>query len=652
MTLGRQLLIGLSIIFALLVLGIESIFVQNARRYLQQQLEAHAQETATSLALSLGQGMKTADAALAETFINPVFDRGHFASIKLVGLDGGTLVARELGSVADGFPPVLKQVLPFEAPTGEALVSSGWRQLGRVIVVVHPRFAYSQLWHTVVETLAWLLVLYVLALLAMRRFLRGILRPLESIERAALAIGRREFVEVRLDTRTRELQRVGRAMNDLSAKVRDAIAQESTRADLMHQQAFEDPLTGVLNRRGLIQRVQSLFSEGTEISSGALAFVSMIGLEEVNRLLGAARGDELVQQLGEVIRAPVGGDPPITGRWQGASFAVLLPNRGLQAARAWGEGVCSRFVALAREQAASHEISVAAGLVHFDSHHPSWMDLELQAGQALAEAMQKGEGACVVREMAASNAEARSADEWRRHIEGALKEGGMALYGQRVFALPGRDVLHAEIMSRILEPDGRAVAAVAFVPAASRHHLLPLIDRALLDHLWELLERPTALPDSVAVNVSAQSLEDVSFRDSLRERLRRAPAVARRLVFELGGYAVVHNVELAASFAQEIRANGARFAIDGFELSGASLRVIHRLLPEYVKLTEGYSRGIASDADLRFLVESLIRIVRPLEIKLIASNVEDPAVLDQLSALGFDGFQGYAGDRPAPIRGV
>ena len=76
---------------------------------------------------------------------------------------------------------------------------------------------------------------------------------------------------------------------------------------------------------------------------------------------------------------------------------------------------------------------------------------------------------------------------------------------------------------------------------------------------------------------------------------------------------------------------------------------MHRLLPEYVKLTEGYSRGIASDGDLRFLVESLIRIVRPLEIKLIASNVEDPAVLDQLAELGFDGFQGYAGDRPAPV---
>ena len=649
MTLGRQLFMGLSIIFALMALGIETIFVQNARRYLQQQLEAHAQETATSLALTLGQGMKAPDAALAETFLNPVFDRGHFASIRLIGVDGRPLVTRELGRVPDDVPAALKRLLPFEAPTGEALVSSGWRQLGRVVVVVHPRFAYGQLWHTLVETLAWLAVLYGIALLATRHFLRGILMPLGAIEQAALAIGRREFVEVHLRTGTRELQRVGIAMNDLSAKVRDAIAEESARAERLHRQAFQDPLTGALNRRGLIQRVQSLLSEGTEISSGALAFVSMIGLEEVNRSLGAAKGDELVQQLGEAVGAPSAGDPAIVGRWQGASFAVLLPNRDLALARAWGDAACRRFAALMREQSVPHEVSVAAGIVHFDAQHPSWVDLERQAGQALAEAIQHGDGACVVRTMAEGPAEARSADDWRQRIEDALQTGGLVLYAQRVFALPDRTVMHAEIMSRLLEPDGRAVAAVSFVPAASRHHLLPLIDRTLLDRLWQLLPRESALPQSIAVNISAQSLADTAFRGALRERLEGAPAIARRIVFEVGGYAAVHHAELTAAFAAEIRATGARFALDGFELSGASLRVMHRLLPEYVKLTEGYSRGIATDEDLRFLVESLIRIVLPLEIRLIASNVEDPAVLEQLAALGFDGFQGYAGDRPAPL---
>jgi diguanylate cyclase (GGDEF)-like protein len=649
MTLGRQLFIGLSIIFALLVLGIESIFVQNARRYLQQQLEAHAQETATSLALSLGQGMKSPDAALAETFINPVFDRGHFASIRMVGVDGRALVTRELGGVTEDVPALLKGLLPFEAPAGEALVSSGWRQLGRVIVVVHPRFAYSQLWHTALETLAWLIVLYAIALFAVRRFLRGILRPLGEIEQAALAIGRREFGAVRLATGTRELQRVGAAMNDLSGKLRDAIATESDRADRLFKQAFEDDLTGTLNRRGMIQRVQSLLSEGAEISSGALAFVGMVGLDAVNRTLGAAKGDELVQQLAEVVGAASEGDPPIVGRWQGAVFAVLLPNRDLAESRAWGEAACGRFSALMREQSAPAGVQVAAGLVHFDAQHPSWFDLERRAGQALAEASQRGDGMCVVKPMVEGVDEARTAEEWRQRIERALASDDLVLYAQRVFTLPGRSVLHAEIMSRLREPDGRTVAAVAFVPAASRHNLLPLIDQALLDRVWVLLQSGTSLPADIAVNISAQSLADPAFRKALVERLGRAPAIARRIVFEVGGYAAVHHLDLTAAFAAEVRAAGARFALDGFELSGASLRVAHRLLPEYVKLTESYSRGIPSDDDLRFLVESLIRIVRPLEIKLIASNVEDPAVLDQLAELGFDGFQGYAGDRPAPV---
>ena len=650
MTLGRQLFIGLSIIFALLVLGIQTIFVLNARHYLQQQLEAHAQETATSLALSLGQGMSAPDAALAQTFVSPVFDRGHFQSITLLEVGGKTLVSRELGPVSDGVPLWFKGLLPLEAPTGEALVSSGWRQLGRVMVVVHPRFAYGQLWHTAWETLAWLVILYGCALIATRRYLRGILRPLEAIETAALAIARREFGEVRLHTKVRELQRVGAAMNDLSSKLRDAIAEESERADRLHRQAFQDPLTGTLNRRGLIQRVQSLLAEGAEVSSGSLAFVGMTGLEEINGSLGVARGDELVTQLGEVLAASSAGDPPIVGRWQGAAFAVLLPNRDLAGAREWGAAACSRFAALMGEQSLPAGVSVAAGLVHFEGQHPSWFDLERQAGQALAEAVQRGQGSCVVRSLAEESAEARSAEQWRQDIEQALASGRLVLYAQRVFALPQRKVLHAEIMSRLLEADGRAVAAVAFVPSASRHHLLPLIDQALIERLWELLARDEALPPAIAVNISAQSLADEGFRAALGLRLKRTPEIARRIVFEIGGYAAVHHLELAAAFAAEVRSSGAQFALDGFELSGASLRVVHRLMPQYIKLAEGYSRGIATDADLRFLVESLIRIVRPLDIKLIASNVEDPHLFGQLADLGFDGFQGYAGDRPGPVR--
>ena len=47
MTLGRQLLLGLSTVFLALLLGIEATYVFFARESLSEQLNAHTNETAT-----------------------------------------------------------------------------------------------------------------------------------------------------------------------------------------------------------------------------------------------------------------------------------------------------------------------------------------------------------------------------------------------------------------------------------------------------------------------------------------------------------------------------------------------------------------------------------------------------------------------------
>ena len=88
MTLGRQLLIGISAAFLILLIGIEFIYVTNARKHLEEQLNAHANETATSLALSISSRMQTLDLSLVNVLVNPVFDRGHFSLIEIKTIDG------------------------------------------------------------------------------------------------------------------------------------------------------------------------------------------------------------------------------------------------------------------------------------------------------------------------------------------------------------------------------------------------------------------------------------------------------------------------------------------------------------------------------------------------------------------------------------
>src|SRR5450759_454776 len=132
MTLFKQLFFGASLLFFVLLAGIEAIYLANSRTQLQDQLASHAQDAATSLALRLGTLKDLEDRALIETLVNPVFDRGYFQEIRVLSVSGETLVRKVLAPAQGDVPEWFTQLFPLRAPGTQALVSSGWRELGRV----------------------------------------------------------------------------------------------------------------------------------------------------------------------------------------------------------------------------------------------------------------------------------------------------------------------------------------------------------------------------------------------------------------------------------------------------------------------------------------------------------------------------------------
>src|SRR3954469_7344863 len=121
MTLARQLLAGILVAFVALLIGIEAISVRTARNYLEEQLDAHANETATSLALSLGTRMETLNPSVSEIMVSPVFDRGHFQSIEVLNPDGEPVFARRLEKGEIEVPAWFVSLVRLKGPEGRAL---------------------------------------------------------------------------------------------------------------------------------------------------------------------------------------------------------------------------------------------------------------------------------------------------------------------------------------------------------------------------------------------------------------------------------------------------------------------------------------------------------------------------------------------------
>lgn len=646
MTLTRQLLTGIIAMFIVLLIGIEAIYLYSARHNLEQQLSAHANETATSLALTIGSRMQTLDETLVAALVNPVFDRGYFDLIEVKAADGTTVFSRNLENKEIDSPGWFVAMVAFDAPRGQSLISAGWRQLGRVSVKAHPKFAYEQLWATGIATLTWLSVLFAAALIAMRFYLMGILKPLKKIEEAAVSIGNRDFVSIAIVPQTRELQRVTQAINSLSAKIRDAIMQETLRTERLRREAFEDPATGQLNRRGLENAVAAALGKSAEIHSGALVLFSLGGLEDINRAAGLSKGNEVLKRLCESLLLPGAPAPVAVGRWQGPTFAAFIGNVSQEAVLGWADALCRKFVADLHASGLPQTVTAFAGAGCFSAGETTVGKLAGLAEAALAEAAGRGSGA-----LARAQESGTNLSDLKAEIESALAGNRVSLLFQKVASIPDGDIVQFEFMSRLTDSRGQSIGAGVFVPVASQYGLLPALDRRVIELAIEALAARKELPQSVSINVATQSLMDEGFRAGLAGMLRQHPREARRLVFELTGPSASKSPELIKEFARDLRRAGSRVALDNFEMDRNAVALLSELMPAYVKLAPVFTREIGERDDARFILEAMMRVFQPLEIPVIAQGVEDKAMLAVLSQIGVSAYQGYALGRPEPLEG-
>jgi EAL domain-containing protein (putative c-di-GMP-specific phosphodiesterase class I)/GGDEF domain-containing protein len=643
MSLGKQLTLAVSAIFFVALLGVQAIHLRSAQSHLQAQLESTAQDAATSIGLSLGALMRGVDAALAQTVVNPAFDRGHYQRIEYLSPGGERLVSRILPPQRGAYPAWFVELFPLHSPTAQSLVSAGWQQLGRVEVTPHPRFAYEQLWGTARDTFLYLVLIYAAALIALRVFLRSLLRPLAAVEQAALAISARNFVELRIKPPTRELARVVQAMNTLSSKVNEAIEQETRRAAGLQAAAHRDPVTGLLNSRGFSARFESVFEGEEHPFGGTLALVEFADLGDINRELGPERCNQLLRELYRQMDETVKEAGGFAGRWTGALTIMAMTQVKDDAARGWLARLRMKAASTLKEYAIDRAERIYCGAVQASGAPTSLRALTRSAEEALLQAREAAEGIALV---AAHSTEAPVAeDDPLIEIREALEQRRLQLVGQEAWRMSDHRLLHTEILARLRNAQGREMAAAQFMPIVAAHGLVQQLDRGVIERV---IEGARGGDGALSINVSMHCAEQPQFVGWLARLLERERGIARRLVFEIAEHGVVSNQTAAHGFAAAVRRAGAEFALDHFGVHRDSLALLQRLRPAYIKLAAAHTSRMVDDAGERFFAESLTRAARQLDIPVIAQRVEDDSTFQALGALGFSGYQGNLISPPAP----
>ena len=423
----------------------------------------------------------------------------------------------------------------------------------------------------------------------------------------------------------------------------------------IHHLAFYDPLTGLPNRRLLLNRLDKALQAGKRSGQyGALLIVDLDHFKTLNDTLGHDSGDQMLVEVARRLKTCIR-EGDTAARQGGDEFVVMLEELGhdIGGASVQAETVAEKIRRELNEPYtlkgdSEHFRSASIGISLFRGQERSIEALNKQADIALYKAKDAGRNATRFFDDAMQTAlDERAALE--AGLRNALAHGEFRLYVQPLVD-SRRRLVGAEALVRWQPPGKPLVAPDAFIPLAEESGLIVPIGLWVLDQACANLRRWADDPRSrnlfIAVNVSARQFRQADFVDQVHAALHRHAANPHRLKIELTESLLLDDVDEVVVKMQALRAIGVRFSLDDFGTGYASLAYLKRFPFDQLKVDRSFVRDVTTDLDDAAIVSAIIAMGNTLRLCVVAEGVEDDAQLAFLIAHGCGCFQGYLFGRP------
>jgi EAL domain-containing protein (putative c-di-GMP-specific phosphodiesterase class I) len=216
---------------------------------------------------------------------------------------------------------------------------------------------------------------------------------------------------------------------------------------------------------------------------------------------------------------------------------------------------------------------------------------------------------------------------------------------------PGRWIVEGvEALARWQHPELGFVSPVDFIPLAEKSGLIRRLTEQVLEtalaqcRAWDAL----GLRLSVAVNLSPQLLNDLSFPDQVARMAQQVGADPKRIVFEVTESAAMFDPGTTMDVLTRMRVKNFGLSIDDFGTGYSSLKQLYLMPFSELKIDTSFVRDVFAHEDARTMVETMILLAHKLRLTACAEGVESQEILDFLESVGCDRAQGYFIGRPMP----
>ncbi len=432
---------------------------------------------------------------------------------------------------------------------------------------------------------------------------------------------------------------------------RDVTGQVAIERELVRQ-ATHDVLTGLPNRKALLELAEKVAATATASNPVAVIMIDLDRFKDVNDSLGHAVGDQLLAQVGPRLRAILRPSDTIA-RLGGDEFAVLLPSAGEESAQMVAERLAMQlvdpFVIDGMELHVEASIGIAVSHRTGLEAAATVESLLREADIAMYRAKEYGVDIATF-DPARDSGQNRSRLELSGELRRAISDQQLVLYYQPVVDILEGRLAGVEALVRWQHPERGLLPPADFLPLAEKTGLIiPLSKLVLAAALKQAAEwAGQGWPVQIAVNISPRWLQHSDLTDTVMQMLEQYQVPPELLRLEITESAILSDPEDTLPLLNRLRDMGVGLSLDDFGTGYSSMTHLRQLPVDELKVDRAFVQAMTTTPEDAVIVRAAIGLGHDLGMAVVAEGIEDVETLAEVVASGCSLAQGYYFSVPLP----
>lgn len=420
--------------------------------------------------------------------------------------------------------------------------------------------------------------------------------------------------------------------------------------NLAHDLATKDPLTGLLNRRSLIEALKNCVVNTTRRKELlAVMFLDMDRFKTINDTLGHDVGDSLLSEVARHISASVR-EIDLVARLGGDEFVVVVnAMSSISDAVKIADKILAATEQAMRIGAYSIKVSLSIGISMFPQDGATAEDLMKNADLAMYHTKKETQGG-VQFYSEKLNARLLAHRRLEHELQLALKNNEFELYYQPKIQLGTNRITGLEGLVRWHHPTRGLLESQEFIETATESGIIVELGDWVIAAACAQLRRwrdamHPILNVPIAVNIAVPQIRPELIQ-SIETALAEYNIPPSYLQLEITESLLIRDLNRTRAILDKIHETGVSIAIDDFGTGYSSLSLLKSLPIDVLKIDQSFVRNLATDANDSIIVAAIVNMGQALGLVIVAEGAETETQLKILQNLQCNEYQGYLFSKP------